>query len=110
MRDVILKAAEHIEMHPDDYCFVSNELPEPGHRAGCALGWIAYHCGQLAPCDGLTTVTRWAASLLGVSGSSEFYDRMDTYNPGHKWGQTWTTNAQVCAQSLRAYADEFFPE
>ena len=45
-----------------------------------------------------------------LTGPSEFYDRMDTYNEGYRWGETWTTNAQRCANALRAYANEFYPE
>jgi hypothetical protein len=107
MREEILRAADHIEQRPSDYCFMSVALPSPGRTAGCALGWVAYFLRDFLE-PGAPPV-REAVTLLGVSSEQEFYDRLDSYNPGYKWGETWTTSAQVCANSLRAYVAEFFP-
>lgn len=110
MRDVILQAAEHIEKHPEDYCFISMAAPSPGRVAGCALGWIAHFAEIHDAVHDPRPVPAVAAELLSVSSPSEFYDCMDSYNIGHRHGETWTTSARQCARALRIYADEFFPE
>ena len=102
MREILLKAASHIESRPNDYCFMSVALPSPSLTAGCALGWLAYFSMSPGPIQSV-------ALDLGCNSEQEFYDRLDSYNPGHRWGETWTTSAQVCANALRAYAAEFFP-
>jgi len=107
MRDAIIQAAGYIERCPMDYCFMSVALPVPGRTAGCALGWVAYFVRDFLEPN--NSPLREAATLLGVS-ESEFYDRLDSYNHGYRWGETWTTSARVCANALRAYAEEFIPK
>jgi hypothetical protein len=117
MRDAILRAADYIEEHPHQLNWSHGDLPKNNGGIGylghgvCPLAWI----GEFTEgCTGFRDVT----IKLGLK-SLEFYDEMDRlsgYNeisPIHRWyvrgNPPWATNARLCAETLRKFADKFFP-
>lgn len=97
MRDAILKAADHIEAHPEAFHFMETRVPHVCGTAGCALGWIGFFAGLNAHSVGEVVAAMNTESF-------EFYDRMDKYG-----GRTWIDDPTLCAKALRGYADEFHP-
>lgn len=107
MRTAILKAANRIERHPDEFDFMSIDVPEPGAcgTPGCALGWIGFYA-KLKPhvSEGFVSVV---ANKMGLEGAAAFYGRMSSLN--RRSDTHWTDTAKQCAKVLRKYADKYFP-
>jgi hypothetical protein len=119
MREAILRAADHIEEHPHQLDWSHGDLPKNSGGIGylghgvCPLAWI----GEFT--EGRTDF-RDISIKLGLKGSWEFYDEMDRlsgYYGNCKWyfsitrcfDPPWVTNARLCAETLRKFADKFFP-
>ena len=99
VRTAILKAADHIENNPHEFLYKEVCVPDCG-TPGCAAGWIAHFMGVKfgTPC--------WGTFLMPILGinSNVFIDRMDAIQFYH-----WRVDAQVCAATLRHYADKHHP-
>jgi hypothetical protein len=118
VRGAIRHAADHIEQHPEEYCFSSRNQPEhPGcGRPGCALGWIAVFAGLRelasfsADCDSKQWSPEAVEKFLGCS-ERDFYSRMSAMHskPENRDANCWTTHARTCARFLRQYADQYHP-
>lgn len=108
IRQAILKAADSIERFPSLFNFVSTDTPnaECG-MPGCALGWIGFH---------LSLGTAWFLTkeiyqLMGLpldddEGDDEFYARMRAIHGSCEWKY----DSDLCADTLRQYADKYHPE
>ena len=107
-RDAILKAADHIERHPDQFDFTSIDLPQCGSPA-CALGWIAFFLGggkayrqqrraHIGYCSLGCNVETW----LGID-ALRFYRRLFEIQPG------WSRDARLCSAALRRYVRRYHP-
>lgn len=112
-RQIILRAAEHIERNPTDFYFYGGYIPVPGEcdTQTCALGWIGYFAGLRCGSWNIIAVAHEVLGLDAEDGDREFYDRMEEFAPSRnprKWG-AWSTNAAACARALRAYADMYHP-
>ena len=108
IRQAILKAADSIEQNPTLFNFTSIQTPSADcGTPGCALGWIGFH---------LEVANVWWKSpkfyrLLGLRSGTEnvddadqhFYDRMDELQ------RVWGHDANVCALTLRLYANKYHP-
>ena len=94
--DAIMKAANHIEMHPRRFDFDSIKVPKKPTcgTPGCAIGWVA-HFGKFKFFDD-------AAEALG--GDTTFYVRMNALDPP---GSNWMRGARECARTLRMYAEKY---
>src|SRR6185437_10876015 len=101
--NAIMRAADHIERHPQEFNFNSTSIPDgPGcGTPGCALGWIAVFSDREAshyksPCypEGYRSIGAIAENALNCSSSLEFYFRMHTIAP------KWRSDAATCAQAL----------
>lgn len=106
IRTAILKAAEHIEKHPESYSFHRCSVPSAmtGETTACAIGWIAYFAdvGQqgryvCSACEAVLGTTDW-----------KFYEKLRLLSDSEDC--SYTHDHEVCARTLRRYADEFHPE
>jgi hypothetical protein len=96
IRTAILKAAEHVERHPDDWNFFSIRTPTCGSQ-GCAIGWVAAYM------DMSGFVHELCFKVFGVR-NEEFYDRMRALGC-----QLACALPLQVAQGLRAYANKYHP-
>lgn len=103
----IMRAADHIEQHPNIFDFSQFQLPRDCDTPGCALGWIGFFAGFSLDDD---VQFSWdvmrVGDLLGLdlahhNPKNEFYIRLDALSPG------WYANAVKCAAGLHAYADKY---
>jgi hypothetical protein len=94
-RQACYVAADHIESHPKQYEFTSNQVPECG-TTGCAAGWVGYYAGLK---DNVHDVTK---QLFGV-GLLTFLTELDHEFP------SWHSRPSIAAKALRWYADKHFP-
>lgn len=97
MRDAILKAADHIESHPETFHFMATDIPHACDSPGCALGWVGFFAGIDANRVGQV------ADAMSIN-TCDFYDQMDKYA-----GREWIDRPELCAVALRGYANEFHP-
>jgi len=105
IREAILEAADSIEQYPELFYFGSIANPDfDCGTPGCALGWIAFHCGitKGIAIDRFSEVT----TLLGFGpdNDDQFYDRMTDIHCN------WRNDAPDCASALRKYADKYHPK
>ena len=111
----ILKAADHIQTHPQRFDFQTTRVPGNCRAPGCALGWIGYFAGRtqarIRVMLGLSFLHRGIAIVTLDGGSSEpvidvtareFYERMDNLAVGN-----WRVDASVCADAMRRYAARY---
>lgn len=103
--DAIMKAAEHIESHPNEFDFLRFCIPACG-SPGCALGWIGCFAGIPADMCGATTMVPY--KVLGFDQSecmadAKFYRRLHELVGTEKW----KTSASLCAKALRLYAAKY---
>lgn len=133
IRQAILSAADQIERHPKSFNFIVGGVPkrdgEPGPNAydggddglrcvGCALGWISHFAAKQLP-NGLKnyggasfTVACRAMPELKPSifpngdAAHIFYNLMDKA----AGCRCWRDYPAVCAQTMRKYADTYWPE
>jgi hypothetical protein len=117
IRSAILAAADHIERYPGEFDFSSVVIPGLGcGTPGCALGWISAFAGYKERRYGFCEI---AGKELGLApeplpdmnpehGSSTytFYNRMDALDGGRAVS-TWRDFPDVCAATLRKYADKY---
>ena len=105
IRKAILKAADSIEKHEDQYRFGSIDIPDGCGTPGCALGWIGHHLGwkeeEYVDGDFFDSISK----VLGIEHHNRFYDRMDDIGP--EFFALWTP--QEAADGLRKYADVWHP-
>lgn len=105
IRQAILMAADHIEGNPQEFNFSSTAVPSPGcGTPGCALGWIGYFYGHAVREYGFSDVAKKSMGL----DEFEFYDRMAEL-ANHRFPSEWRRNAEVCAQTMRLYANKYYP-
>lgn len=114
IRQAILKAADHIEAHPEAFDFSDIAVPECG-APGCAIGWVAAFSGKEFRRTGCGTQPHHKETIARVHddegvcgvvfgcGHNDFYDRMKHFDEG------WLISAKSCARALRLYADKFHP-
>jgi len=113
----ILKAADHIQTHPQLFDFERTRIPGNCRTPGCALGWIGFFAGRtqarIRVIFGLSFLHRGIA-IVTLDGESdpvlpvtarEFYERMDELTVGN-----WRKDASVCANVLRSYAERYHRE
>jgi hypothetical protein len=115
IRDAILKAAAHIEANPGKLNFSRGHIPKRsgGFCGGtCPLAWI----GEFMEGDYIHSHGD-VARELGCH-PSQFYNEMDELSnyPVRGWYfgfagsfAPWATDAKVCAETLRKYADKHYP-
>jgi hypothetical protein len=120
----IMKAADHIERHPDQFVFLTPWVPTNYiDDVGCALGWIGAFAGMP---EKNPQTQQWnshhevAADVLdldrterdvlrigsggpSVSGSEIFYARLNRFVGSSQWRR----DAQLCATALRCYAERY---
>lgn len=104
VREAILKAADHIESHPDQFNFGSVEVPHKCGTPGCAVGWIQHFMnkdrGQMIDARCFT-----GRLECGIARTEDvFYGRMDSFAVGQ-----WRHCADLCAKALSLYADKYHP-
>jgi hypothetical protein len=109
-REAILKAADHIEKHPELYDFFKHDIPADGQR-GCLLGWIGRFAGMPAEVYGAASRNplEFAARKVGFHDSTSFYGRMHMHgHAGSSWqqGTGWAYNAEDAANALRSLAKD----
>src|SRR5438552_2834077 len=107
----ILRAADHIQRHPQLFDFERTRVPRNCHTPGCALGWIGFFAGRtqarVRAMLGLSFLHRGIAIVTLDAGSDpiitvtalEFYERMDRLAACN-----WRRDAIQCANALRLYA------
>jgi hypothetical protein len=107
IRQAILKAADYIEANPSEFDFNAFCIPHPCGSPGCALGWIGYFSGLKPETFGFSRVAHEVMNL-GIPGHGEFvfYQRMDAICGGR---YRWKQSAELCAHTLRGYADKYHP-
>src|ERR1700744_3923576 len=108
----IMKAADQVERHPEEFKFSTTEKPGCG-PPGCAIGWIGFMLG-IEDKPGFCYITP-VCKELGVS-DYRFYCRLDkltgfTIGPPPMsekvLARRWTRNASECARGLRLYAEKY---
>lgn len=105
----ILRAAAHIERHPDRFDFSSTETPKSVHDCGtpgCALGWIGACLDERATeWDGYDGPSAIARVALSLGCAVDFYSRMNELQPPSV--PDWHDDAIGCAHVLRLYAEKY---
>lgn len=98
--NAIMKAADHIERHPELFDFETMLVPACG-TPGCALGWTA-HFMQFDHED--ANVGDFAAKMLPWSEGA-FYEKMNRVFGAMRFD--WIGDAALCARTMRAYAAKY---
>lgn len=111
-REAILKAAAHIEQHPDQYKFLDCWTPDAGCKArstACLWGWIGHFMGMHD-----TRIGHVASRITGVPREYDpcfaLYKFMDQNAPADDlpdapgW-RTWHRYGKDAAIGLRKYAE-----
>lgn len=115
IRQAILKAADWIEKHPEQFSFGSIQVGGCG-SPGCALGWISHFGGAIhgkhyynwAARDFMKLAPETQAAcgaLLPEIRAAEF----TFYNRMHVLKRDWQWSAPDCAKGMRLYADKYHP-
>jgi len=102
--EAIMKAADHIERHPNEFMFTAAFCPEkPGCGSpGCALGWIGAFMGLGA--RGFMEVAMRLTGERFSTADDTFYGRMNNLNGKRV---DWRKNPDKCARALRLYAAKY---
>lgn len=106
--NAIMKAADHIERHPNDFNFMQWCVPGSCGSPGCALGWIGFFAGlsgdagSVALAMGMDPIS---AGHQSHRADMVFYGRMYALYPGEHCG-SWK-NLNVLPTALRAYAERY---
>jgi len=103
--NAIMRAADHIENHPNEFNFSSVWIPGTDDERscgtpGCALGWI----GHFAGVKGLSEIEMpWRLGFDGLwlDAVRNFYARMDALN------RRWRRDSIACSGALRLYAEKY---
>lgn len=98
----LLKAADHIELNPQEFSFMEWRVPSMCGSPGCALGWV----GFFAKIDGDANTVAVAMGLTFSCADRTdmaFYHRMDRLMGSN----AWMDSAKLCAAGLRLYADKY---
>jgi len=105
LRDGVLKAADHIEAHPEQFHFGSHEVPRNLNSRACVLGWIHFFSGIKGPISDDGGRELIDAGLLDceMTSDSDFYDRIT----GLVQCSDWWFDRALCVQALRLYAKEY---
>jgi len=108
MYNAIMKAADFIETHPDEFDYDAISKPHPCKTPGCAFGWIGYFAGLSKKCAISSYTLQVVAKALGFNYEEHcmhdghpFYARLEDLSPG------WKDGAAVCAKALRLYAAKY---
>lgn len=96
--NAIMKAADHIERHPELFNFIEVRVPDCKTPA-CAAGWISHFMGHEPVGQGITSgVTDVAFDTpYGV-----FTSRMDILKK-----HVWRFDPKICADTMRLYAETY---
>lgn len=111
IREAILKAADHIERNPLDFDFWKTGVPGSCGTPGCALGWIGHFMGETNYFNDVCDVMGLGITKphLPERGEFDFYRRMDKIEGPAVLHGKWTNSAELCARTLRLYADKYHP-
>jgi len=115
---VFMRAADHIERHPDSFSFHASFVPEGEcGTVGCALGWVGFYAHS-KDVPKLAEMKKGAMELFRLehrfsvgfvathfnSHEGLFYKEMERICGDN----TWMHNAKRCAKALRIYAEYHF--
>lgn len=103
LRDGLLKAADHIETHPDQFDFGTIEVPHTCGSPGCALGWVHHFSGIKGKPSSFGEELIEASNLSAEFGhDGDFYAKLDEL----LGDDNWRLKPGRCAEALRLYAGE----
>lgn len=104
----VLRAADHIDKHPERFDFRTLKTPLTRFERGCALGWIAFFVNDhLEPHSDGYLVNDFCEQFFGIS-DTKFYERMRRLEVGTSSRMiTWPQSAAICADTLRKYAQRY---
>lgn len=119
VRRAILRAADRIERHQDQFKFSSIVIPRlhSCRDTGCALGWIAAYlhyipdpeCGE-----SFGDVSRIIGNVTGREDyvDADFYEDMNELCPDGRGENehNWEKYPKVAARVLRTYVEEYFDQ
>lgn len=108
--NAIMKAADQIEAHPEQFNFMSIDVPDGCGTPGCALGWITAFAGlRVRSCGGFDAAKVQLGLGQGYGAASMFYARMDACLSW--WDscrlKSWRGDAETCAKTMRRYAKKY---
>jgi len=108
----VMKAADHIERHPELFDFDERSGPHDCGTPACALGRIGFFAGSLYEFwDGSLSIYGVAYRTFGMrdngdnDGATTFYTRMNQLV-----GHDWKVDASICAKGLRLLAQDYAPK
>lgn len=125
VRRAILRAADRIEKHEDQFKFASIIIPRlhSCRDTGCALGWIAAYLHYIpdpAPLartefgESFGDVSRIIGNVTGREdyNDMDFYQDMNKLCPDGRGGNehNWEKYPKVAARVLRKYVKEYFDQ
>ena len=109
IRQAILRAADHIESHPELYEFHRNEVPACG-TPGCMLGWIGYFLGVKG------SVVYAVCPAMGLGQGQDGFIRNGIHKLAveemKRRGSGWPDyagDAKAAARLMRTWADRHHP-
>jgi hypothetical protein len=120
MRDAILRAADHLERHPEAFNFMEGHIPtstEPGQQ-GCYLAWIAHFAGvkdwngrgsfdlRKVGLHGLAYKMGFVSNFPGQGG--DFGQALRAITK-HAYGRDYGRDSAGAPAALRKFADERYP-
>lgn len=104
-RDILLKAADHIERNPESYRFSKVFMPSWRKPTGCMIGWMAHYAGHWSWFGRAQAGDKRCKKILGIN-SSEFFSRL--YKVPNN--MTWASNPFDAVRAMRSYANVYHPD
>lgn len=104
-RDILLRAADHIEQHPNSYRFSKIALPTRKEPVGCMIGWMAHCAGHWSWFGTASADGKRCKKLIGVDEQT-FFSRLHKFPQG--WG--WSGDSSKAVMALRCYANTYHPD
>lgn len=115
IREAILRAADHLEAHPEQYDIFRTNVGSnsgficggpPSEWRGCALAWIDKMASGKGSAESASRIMNLKVGEEYFSdGFGDFRDRMNEFADYF----AWTRNASECSRALRLYANKYHP-
>lgn len=104
-RDILLRAADHIEQHPQSYRFSKTVLPTRSEPTGCLIGWMAHCAGHWSWFGAARADGARCKKLIGV-------DEQTFFNLLRQFSQSWNWSSDPfdAVLALRCYANTYHPD
>jgi hypothetical protein len=108
--EAILKAADFIESHPEQYNMLVTDIPSDAHDRGCMVGWAQHFLGLKGMCMRHYDIFGWRNgpnNILTVMGYFDY--KKDLPSDSRFRVMAVTTDAEAASTFLRHFAQRYRP-